>query len=273
MPRVKVGDINMYYEIHGKGEPLVLIQGLMGNTDLWWQEIPAFAKEYRVVAFDNKGAGQSDAPDIPYTMKMLADDLAGLLTAIGIESAHIYGHSMGGMIAQEFVLNYPQMVISLILGSTSSGILLSRPPDTGDSRNIMSPVPQSPEEHAREVVRSCVTPEFVKKNPEMIQVYMGQLLKHPAPPRGGVRQREAILNYGGTYERLPEIKAPTLLIHGDADQAVSVENSHILASRIPNTELVIIKGAGHVFLETKDKVNRTVLDFLRRHPFPFKETE
>ena len=256
----------MYYEIHGKGEPLVLIQGLMGNSDLWWQEIPAFSKEYLVIAFDNRGAGQSDAPDIPYTIKMFADDLAGLLSAIGIKSAHIYGHSMGGMISQEFALSYPKMVISLILGGTSSGVLLARPSDTSDSRNIMSQTTQSPEEHARDVVRTCVTPEFVKKNPEMIQEYMRQLLKHPASSGGGMRQREAIQNARSTYERLPEIKAPTMVIHGDADQAVSVENSRILAARIPNAELVIFKNAGHVFIETKDEVNRAVLDFLRRHP-------
>lgn len=266
MPKVKVGDINIYYEIHGEGEPLVLIQGLMGNSDLWWQEIPAFAKEYQVIVFDNRGAGQTDAPDTPYSMKMLADDMAGLLSVIGIESAHIYGQSMGGIIAQEFVLSYPKMVISLILSCTSSGILLARQSDTGASRNITSSATLSPEEHAKGVVRSCVTPEFIKKNPEMIQEYMEQLLKHPAPPRGGIRQMQAILNASGTYERLPEIKVSTLVIHGDADQAVSVENASVLASRIPNAELVIFKNAGHVFLETKDEVNRTVLNFLRRHP-------
>ena len=82
---------------------------------------------------------------------------------------------------------------------------------------------------------------------------------------------QAILNASGTYERLPEIKVPTLVIHGDADQAVSVENASVLASRIPNAELVIFTNAGHVFLETKDEVNRVVLDFLRRHPLSAKE--
>jgi pimeloyl-ACP methyl ester carboxylesterase len=96
MPTVKVDDINMYYEVHGEGEPLALIMGLGASMDWWFRQIPMFSLEYRVVACDNRGAGQSDKPDIPYTMEMMADDLAGLLDAIGINTAHIFGASMGG---------------------------------------------------------------------------------------------------------------------------------------------------------------------------------
>jgi pimeloyl-ACP methyl ester carboxylesterase len=125
MPTAKVGDINIYYEIHGKGEPLVLIYGYVGHSGLWFRQIPTLSKKYRVIAFDNRGIGQSDKPDIPYTMAMMAADIAGLLDIIGIDAAHVFGISMGGMIAQHFALNYPQRVISLILGCTYCGGLHS----------------------------------------------------------------------------------------------------------------------------------------------------
>ena len=129
MPTVKVNDINIYYETHGEGEALVLIMGYGGNSSGWFRQIPGLSQEYGVVAFDNRGTGQSDKPDIPYTMEMMAGDIAGLLEAIGIGAAHIYGVSMGGMLAQEFALRYPGMVISLILGCTTCGGSHSIMPD------------------------------------------------------------------------------------------------------------------------------------------------
>ncbi len=121
MPTAKVGDINIYYESHGDGEALLLIMGYGQYSAHWATLIPPLSQEYRVISFDNRGTGRSDKPDIPYTMKMMADDAKGLLDAIGIDSAHVFGISMGGMIAQELALNYPDKVISLILGCTLCG--------------------------------------------------------------------------------------------------------------------------------------------------------
>ena len=121
MPKVKVGDINIYYEIHGEGEPLVLIMGYGGNSGQWFRQIPGLTKEYRVIVFDNRGTGRSDKPDISYTMETMAGDVAGLLDAIDIPAAHVYGVSMGGMIAQHVALNYPEKVKGLVLGCTTCG--------------------------------------------------------------------------------------------------------------------------------------------------------
>jgi len=120
MPTVKVGDINMYYEIHGEGEPLLLTAGGGMGLAGWARQTPEFSEKYRVIVFDNRGAGRTDAPDTPYSIEMMADDTAGLLDALGIEKAHILGLSMGGMIAQEFALKYPQRVKSLILATTTA---------------------------------------------------------------------------------------------------------------------------------------------------------
>src|SRR3989449_9931559 len=108
----------MYYAEAGAGEPLVLIMGFGGDHLAWGFQMPAFTQAYRVIAFDNRGAGQTDAPDRPYTTRMMADDTAGLMEALGIDRAHVVGVSMGGMIAQELALNHSDRVRSLHLGCT-----------------------------------------------------------------------------------------------------------------------------------------------------------
>ena len=253
----------MYYEIHGSGEPLVFISGMGGSTSSMLLRVPAFSPEYQVVIFDNRGSGQSDAPDIPYTMEMMTGDLAGLLDVVGIEAAHISGESFGGGIAQCFALRYPKRVISLILASTNCGIAHSIP--SHELIKFLTDMPKmTPEERARAQIRLFVTPEFADKNPDIMQRMLERMMERSPSPQGSRRQA-AMVATGGTYERLPEIKAPTLIIAGDADRAVPAENSRILASRIPHAELVILKNAGHLLTEAEDEKNRIMLDFLRRH--------
>jgi pimeloyl-ACP methyl ester carboxylesterase len=265
MPKIKVGDINMYYEIHGKGEPFVMIAGITCSLDFWFKAIPIFSREYRLVAFDNRGAGQSDAPEIPYTSEMMADDLAGLLDAIGIDSAHILGHSLGGIIAQQFAIRHPKMIKSLILASTFFGgpnAVSSSPEFSRKFEHILSlPV----KEAVIEGMSLMFSQEFIEKEPDFIKRYIAKMTEHPATPHGIMGQAQALMAHN-TYERLPEIKAPTLVITGDADMFFPVINSSIMASRIPGAELVILKNMGHGFIfEAFDESNRIMLDFLRRH--------
>lgn len=265
MPRVKVGDINIYYEVHGKGEPLVMIAGITLNTSFWFKAIPVFSREYRLIVFDNRGAGQSDQPDIPYTTEMMADDLAGLLDVIGIASTHILGHSMGGMIAQQFVLRHPKRVRSLILECTYCGGPGSSMMTGPEAMRFVQRMPSlSGKELMMDFLRLFMTQKFFDDNPGMMQQMLGQLMKHPATPQGSGRQGQAIMGHNA-YDRLPEIKSPTLVIAGDVDKMIPVENSRIIASRIPNAELVILKNAGHILIEAAEESNRIILDFLRRH--------
>ena len=120
MPTVRVGDINIYYEDYGKGEPLLLIAGWGTDLSCWLSQIPEFSTKYRVIAFDNRGAGRTDAPDEPYSFRMMADDAVGLLDALGIGQAHILGVSMGGCIAQEIAIEHPERTKSLILAATTA---------------------------------------------------------------------------------------------------------------------------------------------------------
>ena len=121
MPVVQANEIEIYYEEHGSGEPLLLIMGWGGNTATWNPQLEGLAEQYRVIAFDNRGAGRTKAPDSPYTIPQMAADTAGLLHALGVPKAHVFGISMGGMVAQELALGYPELVGSLILGCTSAG--------------------------------------------------------------------------------------------------------------------------------------------------------
>jgi len=267
MPTVKVGDINTYYETHGEGEALVLIMGYGCHIGWWFRQIPVFSQECRVIAFDNRGTGRSDKPDIPYTMEMMAGDVVGLLDAIGIGAAHVYGVSMGGMIAQEFALRYPERVTSLILGCTMCGGSHAIMPDAEAMTQLFNferMKQLTPEEQTRELLPFLSSQEFIDNNPDIIEQFVTAVVEHVTPLHGYQRQGEAIAGHD-TYDRLPRIKAPTLVIAGDADRLIPVENSRLLASRIANAELVILENTGHGFMETAGEANNKVLDFLRRH--------
>jgi pimeloyl-ACP methyl ester carboxylesterase len=264
MPKVKVGDINIYYEEYGIGEPLVIISGASSSTQGSSRLIPIYSNEFRLIIFDKRGEGQSDKPDMPYSTEMMADDVAGLLDAINIDSAHINGTSLGGMIAQQIAIRHPGKVRSLILVSTYCGGPHSIPFST-EAKKVADKARAgelTAEESVRETIRLFITKEFIDKNPGFVQRMMAQMSAQPNN-NWGQQQGEASLAHNA-YELLPDIKAPTLVIHGDADMMLPVENARILASRIPGAELVIFKNAGHFLIESGEEKNLIMLDFLRR---------
>ncbi|UCG82966.1 MAG: alpha/beta fold hydrolase [Dehalococcoidia bacterium] len=265
MPKEKVGDINMYYEIHGEGEPVLLIMGHSGTTALWGPMIPLLSREYRVIAFDNRGIGYSEAPESPISAKTMADDAAGLMDTLGIDSAHVFGASMGGMIAQELVLNYPEKVLCLILGCTSPGGSQAPLPDeTAAIAGQLADMSQ--DDLAKMLPAMFYPPEFMESNPQAVEETIGWLMEKPIPPWVRVRQTETVVAHD-TYERLPQIKAPTLVIGGEKDMLIPPEYQRLLASRIPNAQLVMWHDVGHGFLLQKPhETLNVVLDFLRRHP-------
>lgn len=269
MATAKVGDINVYYEVHGEGEPLVLIQGYGANSAGSFLHVPTFSKEYRVVIFDNRGTGRSDKPDIPYSMEMMADDVVGLLDTIGIDAAHICGASMGGFIAQNLVLRYPERVISLVLACTSHGgrhLIAADTEAVGRLFDFERRQKLTPEENLREMLPLLCSQQFIDNNPDIIEQFVAKRTEYPTPIHVLIRQREAMAGHD-TRDRLPEINAPTLVISGNADTLVPVANSRLLADRIRDVELVILENMGHGFMfEAAEEFHKKVLDFLRRHP-------
>jgi pimeloyl-ACP methyl ester carboxylesterase len=265
MPKVRVADIDIYYEMHGVGEPLVLIMGLGGGSSMWWRQVSFFSPEYHVIAYDSRGVGRTDNPDIPYSMGMLVGDAAGLLEKLGVASAHIYGVSMGGMVAQELALRYPKLVSSLILGATTCGGSHALMPSQETLQKLFGIMTLSPDEAVRVSTSVTFSVAFIERHPARINEWLIKGAESPPSPMGFKRQAEAMAGFD-TYDRLKQIRVPTLIMAGTADQLIPAENSRILASRIPNAKLVLFEGAGHGYLwEAEEEANRAVRDFLRQH--------
>jgi 3-oxoadipate enol-lactonase len=269
MPFRRVGDVKIYYEVHGNGEPLVMISGCGTDSSAWANQVPALSLKYHVITFDNRGTGRSDKPDVPYTMQMMAADVAGLLDSIGIGAAHILGYSMGGVIAQEFALTYPERTLTLILSCASPA----------GSPDVILPEPQimalmfdpetitrlTPLEWSGKLLGCMCSQEFLDSHSHLVDEVVARQSEHPTPLHCIMRQVEAMLT-AYTYDRLPEIKAPTLVIGGTADRITPCDNLRLLASKIPNSELVILENLGHgMFIEGADETNRVILTFLKRH--------
>lgn len=268
MPAVKVGDINISYEVHGKGDPLVLIPGHASDSQTcYFRQIPGLAKYYCVIAIDNRGSGLSDKPDMPYTMDMMAKDTAELLESIGIRRAHVYGISMGGMIAQHLALCHPGMTASLILASTTcttSG-QHSVPPDQAVLASFFD-TQGTPEERTRKLVPLIFTQGFARKEPSAVEQFVTLNLKHYPPPFVVARHGEAVM-FHDVYDRLPQVQVPALVIGAEEDRLIPVDNSRILASRIPGAEFIMLERVGHALsVEAPEAVNKAILDFLKRHP-------
>ena len=199
-------------------------------------------------------------------MDMLVGDAAGLLERLGIASAHIYGVSMGGMVAQELALRYPELVSSLVLGATTCGGGHAAMPSQETLQKLFGIMTLSPDEAVKVSTSVTFSATFIERHPEKINEWLIKGAESPPSPMGFKRQAEAAAGFD-TYDRLPQIRVPTLILAGTADQLIPSENSRILASRIPNAKLVLFEGAGHGYLwEAEEEANRTVHDFLRQHP-------
>jgi len=265
MPKVKVKDIQVYYEVHGKGFPLIMIMGLGANVD-WWDPrmIQELSKKFKLVMFDNRGAGRTDVSDRRYTIKLFAEDTAGLMDALGVSRAHVFGVSMGGMIAQELALNYPKKVEKLVLCYTHCGGKKAVQP-SGKVPELLSADRSafSPEEIIRMSIPILLTEDFIKKNPYLVELIIQQLLKTPISNEAFMRQLNAITEFD-TYDRLSQIRAPTLILHGKQDILIPPENGSILAEAIPNAKLVYFKNSAHGLIEEMEKMIPILLDFLTK---------
>jgi len=264
MPKVKVNDIQMYYEVKGEGFPLVMINGLGGNLDSWKNYYPLaeeVSRELKLVMFDNRGAGRTDISDKEYTIKLFADDTAGLMNALRISKAHILGISMGGMIAQELVLNYPEKVAKLVLWSTCSGGSNDVQSSQEVSKKLSAAGEMSQEERLRMLLALCLTKDFIRRNPDFVELLVQRALKHPISEEGYMRQLSAVRKFNA-YDRLQQIKVPTLTLHGRKDVLIPPENGSILAEAIPNAKLVYFEKSAHMLAEEMREVINLLINFL-----------
>jgi pimeloyl-ACP methyl ester carboxylesterase len=264
MPTVKANGIDLHYEAHGRGEPLLLIAGLGATCELWDNQVPLLAREFQVITFDNRGAGRSDKPQEPYSMALFADDTAGLMDVLGLDSAFVYGESMGGLIGQEFGARHPQRARALVLGCTTFGGPNSVPlsPEAASTLSSLAFVPT--EAGLEPALKVFFSPLFLERNRDEAVRRMRSYLDHRPPADAYGRQLAACLTFD-FYDRLAQIQAPTLVINGEDDTLIPSENSRIMAERIPDAELVLFPKAGHFyFAELPEESARTVTEFLRR---------
>ncbi len=274
MPIAQSNGIELYYEEHGAGEPLLLIMGLGADSLAWMFQREAFAERYRTIVFDNRGVGRSSKPAGPYTIAQMADDTAGLLDALAIERAYVVGISMGGMIAQELALRHADRVRGLVLGCTYAR------PDRGvattfeeslaffggargaNGEIVVDLAKLDPMAFIQRLLPLTFTPQFMMTElPKLMQVFAGSL--QYGFDMQAVMAQVAATQAHDTLERLGAIAAPTLVVTGDCDLLIPPANSELIAARIPGARLETIAGGSHAFnFETPELFNRTVLDFL-----------
>lgn len=263
MPKIFAGEIELYYEEHGAGAPLLLIPGFGTGLWIWFKQIPAFSKEFLTITFDPRGISRSTAPDAPITIRTIADDVAALLNALKIESAHILGASFGGFVAQEFALVYPGVTRSLTLCCTSFGGPRHVPPSTATLQALASTRGLNTEDRVRENLLLAFSQEFVEQHREEVEKVIKLRAQNFVPEHAYLHQLQAALDFN-TEERVSEIAAPTLVLTGDADTIVPMENSGNLVARIPGAKLQVIKGGSHTFfIEQADEFNRAVIEFIK----------
>jgi 3-oxoadipate enol-lactonase len=265
MPKVRSNDVEIYYEIRGEGTPLLMIHGWGSSSEMWPPKfIEELTKHHKLILVDNRGTGRSDKPDVEYSIKMMAHDAASIMDVINVSKAHVFGASMGGMIAQEFAFHYPEKVESLILGCTTCGG--SQMIESEEVRKLINTFasghpPEMSPELQNKMLRFSFTPSFLKENLNtIIKGFMA--IKYPTPAFAMGRQAQAILNHD-TYDRLTQIKVPTLVLYGEEDIMVPIENSRILAERIPNAKIKMFESVGHNFTAgIEKKVAEVILEFL-----------
>jgi len=266
MPKIQTNNIEIYYEIYGSGSPLVLISGLGYPLWQWHKMIPLLAEKFQVIAFDNRGVGQSDKPAGAYSASMLAADTLGLLDALKIEKASLLGHSMGGFVAQAFALEYPQRLEKLVLCSTNFGGP-RHVPITAEAMAALSDLKSDPVTRFKNGLRVSTAPGFAEKHPSVIEEWLQWRMANPIEPAAYQSQMMiglGLLSEAACFEnKLSQLKAPTLILFGAHDAVVPPANADLLAAKIQGAKIEILPNAGHFFpIETPAEAAQAVISFV-----------
>jgi 3-oxoadipate enol-lactonase len=249
------GPVPLWWEEQGTGEPLLLVMGHIYGMRMWYRVVPALAQRYRVISFDNRGVGQSRPAAGPHSIADMADDAFAVLDAAGVSAAHVYGASMGGLIAQEMALTRPDRVRSLVLGCTGC------PSDrTAPSARFASLKYRIPLRLFAPLMKKSMYGAGTDR--ALIEEDVKVLLDIPVAPHALATQARGIAAFR-SHARVSDINVPVLVLHGTADKVVPVERGHELHATIPNSWLVLLEGAGHNYTtDATTLANEAVLEFL-----------
>jgi 3-oxoadipate enol-lactonase len=250
----------LHVEERGSGDPLLLLQGLGQGMWIWRDQVPAFAERFRTIAYDMRGTGRSPVPDEPYGIRDLAEDAAEILAG---RSAHVVALSMGGYVALTLALAHPELVRSLVLIATGAGGP-DRVPRADEVRQVFTDAAGLPlDEYGRRTAPYTFAPGWTERHPERFEEILAVRLEHPTSYETIEAHVNACYGFYAAGCDVERIDVPALVVHGDADLIVPVENGRRLAARLPKARYVELPGRGHNLpLEEPETVNRLVLEFL-----------
>ncbi len=255
--------VRIAYEVGGSGPPLVLVHGL-GYARWGWEPVAeALAEDFTVVLLDNRGMGASDIPRGPYSARQMAEDVVAVLDAAGIDRGHLIGTSLGGMIAQEVALRWPERVDRLVLACTTPGGAKAYPLPSQTLKLLADAPTLAPEVALRLFVENALAPQTVAARPELVEQIYQRRLAFPPDPSGWQAQAAAGTTHDA-FSRIQEIHAPTLILHGTDDNVVDARNAEILERGIPDARVVMFPGTGHLFFwEEPERFVEVVRAFLQ----------
>lgn len=259
MNKAFVNGINLCYDTAGDGFPIIALTGKDGNMDWWHPAVKeALSENHRLVLLDNRGAGRSDAPTDAYGISDMAKDVIGLMDALGIGQAHIFGQSMGGMIAQEIAIEYPERVAKLILVSTTCGVTRVRPSLKMLRWMFRKPTVFSPQD----TLNMLYSKSYMRDNAEKIAAVVERMRSFPPSARTMAVHKEASRKFD-SLARLGRIVSPTLIIHGRQDWVFRPQHAVLLGRHIADSKLSIYENAGHgVMSQEHHKVMEEIRRFI-----------
>lgn len=265
MPKIKANGINLYYETYGQGEPIVFIGGFSVDHVVWQNIVKKFSEKYQVIIFDNRGAGQSDAPNIPYTVAMMTDDVIGLCEALNIKRAHFIGSSMGGMILQDLAYRYPQYIKSAVLENTAMQTSFNFTVSRQGTYELMV-AGASPKALAQISLPWAFSENFLQQ-PNVLETLIQMTLANPYPmtPTAYKNQLNAVTTFD-SRSWVHKINIPCLVTGGDRDIIFNEAKVREMANLIPNALYHCFYGVAHVpHLEMPKQFCELVLGFMGLH--------
>jgi aminoacrylate hydrolase len=266
MPMLQLQHVEIYYEVYGRGRPMLFLSETACDGEVWKiYQVPEFSKDHEVIIHDYRGTGRSGKPSTDYTTKMFCDDVVALMDHLNVEDAIVVGHSMGGRVAQLLALDHPDKVQKLILASTGSHF----PKTKGLPLKICKEMIEwGYEKYERNhSILVGFTDEFVKAHPERVERYLQVRMQNLCPVEFYLRHLIARQSHD-TSGRLKEIRQPTLILVGEDDRNITSEINHrmssdILAEGIPNSKLVVLPNERHsYFFANPDAAHKAIRDFI-----------
>jgi 3-oxoadipate enol-lactonase len=266
MPRAINGTVELHWESVGAGPAVLLIAGQGMTAGAWWATVPVLKRSFRVITFDNRDTGRSSRTPWPYTVAQMAQDAVAVLDAAGEGRAHVYGISLGSLVAQEVALRYPDRVAALVLGASSAGGFAAyKPAATSYAQTFLVRAgTMGPEEAEWAAVPYTYGEKTRRLHADRIGTDIAHRMQASPEPLAYLHQAAAVAGHNA-YERLNQVVAPTLVVHGENDVFIPPANALVLAEKIPGAEIQLWPDAGHMYIIDEPRADQEIARFLERH--------